>query len=661
MRSVILGVGVGHDASATVLVEGEIRGHVLRERFSGVRHHYGLDAASIRLCLREAGVTAGDLTGVAVASTQLMPAVVDDEDCFRFEQPRSAAPAWTAPPDWRLIPESARWNQPEHRAARDFLQECAEFWSVPAEAHRKWWWFQHDAPAFGPAEWKREPSLKDLRQQLVRCWEAGSPASVMHAPIEATVDGHTVPGVFVHHHAAHAASSFHSSPFESALVVTHDGGVGAESGHVFLAMGGRLLPLAAHHLECGQFYEVAGNRLGFHYLGAAGKLMGLAGYGRGLLPAVIPAGNLFDWREWARGRGRASGGDRWGPGGLYACLFDALVEEAARAGLDTSSIGDPDRLPNPAAAEIAFAIQRLTEETMLRTIAEARSAAAQILGEAPDCLCLSGGVALNCPANTRVWDSRMFRDIHIEPHCEDGGISAGAAMYLHHSLNGASRMARTRPLSGSAMMGAKESATLDARCREEFADRLEMRPLDDWWRTAADDLAENRIVALCHGRSETGPRALGHRSILAHPGFAANWERVNALKGREAWRPFAPVILQHRLRDWFECGPDRSPFMLFSYRVRESLAGRIPAVVHRDGTSRVQTVEEGDGALHRLLGAFEARSGLPVLLNTSFNGPRRAIVETAAQALSFLLETGIDVLYLDGWRVTRRRWAGEGA
>lgn len=654
MRSVILGVGLGHDASATVLVDGVIQGHVLRERLSGVRHHYGLDKPCIRECLREAGVYSSDITQVAIASTQLMPALIDDADYFEFSQAQEDSHRQPTLFGWQMITQSARWNGSLHQGAQDFFRECAEFWSIPAVEHRNWWWLQLQTPSFGPASWNEPGPLDQLHRKLVDDWVAGASSSQMHAPINAVIDGAHVPGVFVNHHAAHAASSFYSSPFESAVIVTHDGGVGAESGHVFVAREGQLLPLGPHFLECGQFYEVAGGRLGFHYLGAAGKLMGLAGYGVGTLRKVLPSGNYIDWRDWALSKACANAGNRWAANGLYATMFDALVNEARLAGLDTTSLGVASRLPHPAASEIAYSVQQLTEDSMMDLFRQSKMAAELLFEDSPNSLCLSGGVALNCPTNTKGWNSRLFRDMHIEPHCEDGGISLGAAWFLYHGLNRAACEPRPKLSSCYAMMGRKASAKPVPGLLREFEGRLNIKRDACWWNNAAQDLAANKVIAICHGPSETGPRALGHRSILANPGFSSNWQRVNLIKGREAWRPFAPVMLQSHLRDWFEGGPDSSPFMLFNYRVLESMRHRIPAVIHADGTSRVQTVIPQDGAIFQLLEAFDGLCGLPVLMNTSFNGPKQPIVETSRQAIAFLLERNLDALYLDGLRITRR-------
>jgi carbamoyltransferase len=158
-------------------------------------------------------------------------------------------------------------------------------------------------------------------------------------------------------------------------------------------------------------------------------------------------------------------------------------------------------------------------------------------------------------------------------------------------------------------------------------------------------------VAFFDGRSEIGPRALGHRTVMADPRRAENWPRVNRVKTRALWRPFAPAILREHLRDYFEGGPDNSPYMLFNATAKN---GALPAVTHVDGTSRVQTVTAENGAFHDVITAFHRLTGCPVVLNTSFNGPGEPIIETPAQALRFLRSAPRElILSMSGWRVHR--------
>jgi carbamoyltransferase len=163
-------------------------------------------------------------------------------------------------------------------------------------------------------------------------------------------------------------------------------------------------------------------------------------------------------------------------------------------------------------------------------------------------------------------------------------------------------------------------------------------------------LASGNLAGWFEGRSEIGPRALGHRSILADPRPASHWQRVNRTKRREAWRPFAPIVIASKTRDWFFGAPEVSPYMLFTHFVA---SGAVPAVTHVDHTARVQTAEASAGAIYEVLCEFEALTGVPVLLNTSFNGPGEPIVETPEDALKCFLGCDLDVLAIEGFLVRR--------
>ena len=160
----------------------------------------------------------------------------------------------------------------------------------------------------------------------------------------------------------------------------------------------------------------------------------------------------------------------------------------------------------------------------------------------------------------------------------------------------------------------------------------------------------DKVIAWFEGGSEAGPRALGHRSILADVRPSENWLRVNKVKGREPWRPFAPIVLAEKAGDWFDGCPTPSPYMLFTAQVK---GNRLPSITHVDGSSRIQTVDESCGGIRGILEAFDRATGVPVLMNTSFNGPGEPIVETPSQAIDFLLTSDIDVVYIDSRRVTR--------
>jgi carbamoyltransferase len=242
-------------------------------------------------------------------------------------------------------------------------------------------------------------------------------------------------------------------------------------------------------------------------------------------------------------------------------------------------------------------------------------------------------------------DQGRFTDIFVGPGSIDSGLSIGAAHALYYNI------LETAPFEGN--QGTAESCAFLGRefgddaidaALSRHGDRIRVKRLPDPAAAAAALLADDHVIGWFEGRSELGPRALGHRSILANPMHAANWQRVNSIKGREAWRPFAPAVLEEKAGEWFKGGPAVSPFMLFTAQVA---CDRLPAITHRDGSARIQTVSPRVGRLYDLLCYFEQLSGVPVVLNTSFNGPGEPIVETPEDALGFFIGSDLNALFLE--------------
>ncbi len=355
--------------------------------------------------------------------------------------------------------------------------------------------------------------------------------------------------------------------------------------------------------------------------------------------------------------GASSGGPAWQP---LAEFSDAIVVKpdgwhdvaemfqfTPDGGFDPrliAAFGPPRREPSADSAldrHIAASAQWALEEAMLQLTA----AASRLTGERR--LCLAGGVALNCVANGRTVRQGLFDEIFIQPAAGDDGTALGNA------LLGISMLADRPPswIFRSPYLGrtydddeiAEELSSAGAAVTVEFP--------PDVPACLAEDLAAGRIVALFTGGSEYGPRALGHRSILCDSRSAAMKDYVNArVKHREPFRPFAPLVLEERAAEYFDLAVP-SPYMLLAADVLRP--DEIPAVTHFDGTARVQTVSaRQEPFLHAVLSRYADRTGVPVLLNTSFND-QEPIVETPADAMRCFLGTGIDVLYLAGRRVIK--------
>src|SRR4051812_22600830 len=266
---------------------------------------------------------------------------------------------------------------------------------------------------------------------------------------------------------------------------------------------------------------------------------------------------------------------------------------------------------------------------------------------------MAGGTALNCVANAVLLRDGPFEDLWVQPAAGDAGTALGAALHVAREQDEPGPPMRTAALGRGFDDDEMQRVLVKARVPHERPANLAA--------AVADELARNRVVAWFQGRSEYGPRALGQRSLLAHPGRADNLELLNDIKGREQFRPVAPLVLLERAGEVFD-GKVPSPFMLFVHEVRPPWRERIPAVVHVDGTARGQTVDRSDQPLlAELLDEFERRTGLPALVNTSLNTAGRPMVDTPHDALELFGSAPVDVLVLGPYVVRRADLAAEPA
>jgi carbamoyltransferase len=456
----------------------------------------------------------------------------------------------------------------------------------------------------------------------------------------------------ISHHLAHVYSVFHPSPFRDAAVMIVDGqgspvselteywagaayvpGDWREVASFYRADRERVLCIGkqlwnrddARLVGLGMFYFLL-TRAMFPGEGNEGKVMGLAPHGDpnalGLPPLEVEAGQVH----------------------IPAAWVELLRErERFRYGQAGSTFAD--------CANLAAAGQRAFEDALLEV---ARWLHAQTRFER---LCFAGGTALNCSANERLLRETPFRQVFIPPAPSDAGTALGCALYGLTELTGQSCAYRWSqdylgPLPArheiEAALADRDDLIVDYL---PSTDALAARMLEL--------LASQRVLGLYQGGSEFGPRALGHRSILADPRQPAIRDWINAkVKQREWFRPLAPMVLEERASDWFDLpgrAPFSFPFMQFAAPVRPHMAAQVPAITHVDGTARLQTVgPDDDVLLRRLLRGFEARTSVPILLNTSFNGKDEPIVETPAEAMASFRRMPLHALAMPPFLVTKR-------
>ena len=461
----------------------------------------------------------------------------------------------------------------------------------------------------------------------------------------------TVPVVSVGHHMAHAASAYALSGFSDAAVLVIDGSgstegdlrpgelravqgpPGAEAISMYRAQGPRMIPVAKYMTgpdgwlglreggmrrfgTLGGMYSAVADQI-FGDVHAAGKVMGLAPCGRPTIPVeefLRTNGPSIQFTSGVAGRFRHD--ERWPHRRDEYSDLAASVQAALEAGL-------------------AAVMRDLTDR----------------IGRV-DRLCYAGGVALNVVANERVI-APVTDDLFILPAAEDSGVSVGAAYAALWQLDASTH---PRPRLRRDSTGRTYLAEEARRAIESTPGVVGRRP-DDVFAETCERLASGQVVGWFHDGSELGPRSLGQRTLLCDPRDPGAKERLNArVKYREPFRPFAPVLPERAVGDWFVEGPSvRSPFMLAAAAFKPERARRVPAVVHVDGTGRLQTVS-GDAhpVMHRLLERWEETTGVPILLNTSFNLAGEPIVETPEDAVRCLLSSGIDWCVLGEWLAERR-------
>ena len=565
----ILGINAYHgDASAALVIDGQLVAAVEEERFTRLKHDTAFPHKSVRFCLDRAGISPDDIDHMALS--------------------------------------------------RD---------------------------PFANLGMRVAHALKDRAGRQVATRRAGNLKKILAAK-QTLADGLGVPANqlklrahFVEHHLAHIASSYYVSPFDQAAVLSIDGFGDMISAMWGVGEGGRITQrgeVAFPH-SLGVYYTAVTQYLGFPNYGDEYKVMGLASLGEPRyldeFRRIVRSDGLgYDlglehFRHHVEGAAMTWDGGPpslpplWGPG------METLLGPARR------STDEPLETRHK---DIAASLQARLEEVVLGMLRELHT----LTGLTS--LCLAGGVALNCVVNGKIFDETPFTDLYIQPAAYDGGTSVGAAYYVHHQKLKAPRAFEMThaywgpEYSDERMRQALDSAGLIGK----------ELPTAEVVALTADALAAGAIVGWYQGRLEFGPRALGNRSILTDPRRDDMQATLNArIKHRETFRPFAPAVLEERTGEWFTKSHP-SPFMLLTYPVRPEKVAEIPAPTHVDGTGRLQTVRRDQNErYYDLISAFADRTGVPVLLNTSFN-ENEPICCTPEEAVDTFVRTKMDLLVL---------------
>ena len=448
----------------------------------------------------------------------------------------------------------------------------------------------------------------------------------------------TVPKEFisVRHHLAHAASAFYPSGFKEALILTIDGTGEVESSILATGKNGEINESDTFFIptSLGSLYLIITVYLGFKSLGDEYKVMGLASYGD---PERYR--NVFEQVVRLNTRGRYQ----------TDLLSDIEFKEFLLKNLGPAR--DPKGPFEQRHADIAAALQESVNRAVLNTLRYARTETGM------SNLCMAGGVALNCTLNGVIARSGLFKNIFVQPAANDEGCSAGAALYAYSRIN-------EHKFSGEDMswkhvyMGPGYTNEEILNTLTDFKEKITWSRKENIASVIASKLAEGKVSGWFQGKMEFGPRALGNRSILADPRDAEMKDKINEkVKRREAFRPFAPAVTEEDADDYFDMtGLSNSPYMLFTVPVKEDKRKIIPAVTHVDGTSRIQTVSKLTNPMFwELITEFRKITGVPVVLNTSFNVKNEPIVCTPRDAVLCFLSTNIDCLAMGDFFIEKTK------
>lgn len=605
-----------HDSAAVILKDGMLIAAAEEERFSRKKHDSGFPDHAISFCLGEAGITSRDLDYV----------VFYEKPLLKFE---------------RLILTN--------------LQTFPRSWDVFRESMIAW---------FNEKLWIKGRILTklDITDEKL---------------------------LFVEHHLSHAASSFFCSPYEEAAIITVDGvgewttttvgrgtalwenGAHGESALAGETESDRTGHPSSNSIELfsevrfphslGLLYSAFTAFLGFRVNSGEYKVMGMAPYGRPTrqddiykLIEVDNEGGFrlnLDYFSFHHSTSQSFSNkfvDLFGQSRIHESDFYTPTTHPKR---DHPQWDDSTAQRNQHYADIAASIQRVTEDTLLKiaNYAHERTGLKK--------LCLAGGVALNSVANGRILRESPFEDVYIQPAPGDSGGALGAALYVHHVLLGQPRRFVMEHAYWGQEYGPDEvrpAIEATGRAYEVIENPESLAEL------MVDDMVSGKVISLYQGRFEFGPRALGNRSILADPRSHEMKEIVNKrIKFREPFRPFAPVILENRASEFYEGLQDPARhyplrYMLMVYGTNNEHGEQIPAVTHEGGSGRLQTVRrEWNPLYYRAVELFGEATGVPVLLNTSFNLRGEPIVTTPQNALNTFGKSDIDTLYIDKFIVRK--------
>jgi len=471
-------------------------------------------------------------------------------------------------------------------------------------------------------------SRSEMKQQL-------DARTIMHQLLQRELGCAIDPSrlTFVRHHMAHAVSAYNMSGFERSLVVAIDGYGDFLSGLVAVGEGEKLTEIETFPQN---------KSLGVLYLDVI-QFLGYGSFDEYKVMGLAPYGNPATYRSILRSFYELK------PEGGYELSLDR-ISSGLMGKIQVRKKGQPFTQQH---MDLAASLQEALEDIVLHMLSHRQ----RTLGQRN--LCLAGGVAHNCTMNGKILNSGLFDQMFVQPAAHDAGCALGAALLVCEQKGKPAKRSQLKHV----FWGTDIADDDIAPALEGWSSFLDFEKCDDIAQRAAHLIAQGYVIGWVQGQSEFGPRALGNRSILADPRPAENKGRINQMvKKREAYRPFAPSVLEEDLHEFFEvpAGTDSLPFMIFVVNVKDDKRSLLGAITHVDGTARVQTVsQEANQKYWQIIKAFKDLTGVPMLLNTSFNNNAEPIVDSVEDAIVSYLTTGLDYLVVGDYLASKRRQTWE--
>ncbi|HIA13011.1 MAG TPA: carbamoyltransferase [Flavobacteriales bacterium] len=488
--------------------------------------------------------------------------------------------------------------------------------------------------------------FSSIYDRLVNSRKVASIKSILAGELGVTEDSIRAEVHNVEHHRSHMGSAFFASPFDESAILSVDGFGDFTSTMIGIGKGNKIevLDSVLYPHSLGVFYTAFTQFLGFHHYGDEYKVMGLAAYGEPKFVSELEdiisetSNGLFKLNEKYFRHPKEGVTMVWENGipDIGTLFSDYWIEKLGSARAKGEEV--TERHMN-----MASSMQKLCENTIFRMLNHLHAVTGM------DNLCLTGGVAQNSVANGKILENTAFSSLYVPSAGHDAGTSIGSALYFYNNELG---MDRIEPMYSGAL-GSIYTAEEIERVLIDLKLNYKSYSDDNLYDEVSNGIIRGGVIGWFQGRAEFGPRALGNRSILVDPRRDDAKELLNKkIKKRESFRPFAPSILKEHVVDFFEEN-DEVPFMEKVFVIREERRKEIPAVTHVDGTGRLQTVDATVNArYYRLISAFMDKTGIPILLNTSFN-ENEPIVNAPKEAIDCFLRTDMDMLVLENFIVTR--------